>query len=102
CYRSRDGLLMRFAIGAGLVIAPDGENRKIDAESDKNGAKTHADHAQSSEKKLAHGKRYETGQKKTKRHAQQRKPSAKPDEKNRAHEYDGAKQRRDDIVTHAQ
>ena len=55
---------MRLAIGPRLLIAPNGENRKIHSESYQNGAKSHADHAQSSEKKLARRKRYDTGEKK--------------------------------------
>src|SRR5262249_45210298 len=87
-HRSRDGLLMRFAIGARLVIAPDGENRKIDSEPNENGAKADTDHAQPPEKKLAGSKPHETGEKKAKRHARQGKPSPEPSEKNRAHEHD--------------
>src|SRR4029453_567720 len=93
---------MQFAIRPCLVIPSDGENREINAESDENGAKAHADHAQPPEKKLARSKRYQTREKKTKRHARQRQPSAKPGEKNDAHEHDSTKQWRDEILAHAQ
>src|SRR6266403_5597891 len=38
CHRGGNGLLMRFSIGAGLVIASHSENCEIDAEPDKDGA----------------------------------------------------------------
>src|SRR5262245_16324322 len=84
------------------MITSNGENREIYAEPDENGAKADTDHAQPSKEKLAGCKRYETGEKKAKRHSQQRQPSAKPSEKNRTHEHDRAKQCRHDIEAHAQ
>src|SRR6185503_15693766 len=78
CHRSCDCLLMPFAIAARLMIAPDGENREINAESDENGAKADTDHAQPSEEKLSGRKRYQAREKKAKRHARQRQPSSEP------------------------
>src|SRR5262249_60431873 len=87
-HRSRDCLLMRFAIGSRLVIASDGKNCEIDTKADENGTKADANHAESAEKKLARSERHQTRQKKAKRHSYQRQPSSKPGEKNRAHEHD--------------
>ena len=61
---------MRLSIGARLMIPPHGENRKINTQSDENGAKCHADHAEAAEKELRERKRYQTGEQKANRHAQ--------------------------------
>ena len=79
---------MWLPIGARLVIASDGENCKINSEPDQNGAECHANHAESSEKKLSRGQRYEAGEKKANRHADQWQPSAKACEKNDAYQHD--------------
>ena len=52
CYRRRDCLPMWFSIGARLVIASDGKNREVDSQPDENCAKSNADHAEPTEKKL--------------------------------------------------
>jgi hypothetical protein len=93
---------MRFSIRARLVIASDGENREVDSKADENRAKTDADHAESSEKKLPERQRNQAREQKTKCHAQQRQPSAKTYKENCAYQQNRANQRRDDVVAHAQ
>ena len=79
---------MRFAVRARLVVAPDRQDRKIHTKPDQNGAKTDADHAQSAEKELSGRQRNEAGEKKAKRHPDQRQPPSKPGKENRAHQHD--------------
>src|SRR5437763_14997156 len=72
CHRGGNGLLMRFSVGARLVITPDGENCEVHAEADENGAETDADHAEPSKQELPSCECNQTRQEKTKCHAHER------------------------------
>src|SRR6476620_3442765 len=88
CHRGGNGLLMRFSIGASLVIASNGENCEIDAEPDKDGAEADADHAQSSKEELSKRQRNQTRDEETKRHAHEGQPSPKTRKKNCTYQHD--------------
>ena len=88
CHRGGNGLLMRFSVGARLVIASDGKNCEVNTEPDENGAEADADHAEPSEQELSKRKRNQTRQKKAKCRAYERQPSAKTCKEDRAYQHD--------------
>ena len=61
---------MRLSVGARLMVASDGENRKIHAEPDENRAEGNADHAESPEKKLPQSESNQAGEEKAECHSQ--------------------------------
>src|SRR5439155_25208932 len=100
CYRRRDCLPMWFSIGARLVIASDGKNREVDSQPDENCAKSNADHAEPTEKKLPQSESKQAREEKAKGRAQQRKPLAKTCKEDCPDQQNGAKQRGKDVVMH--
>ena len=88
CHRGGNSLVMRFSVGARLVIAPDDENGEINAEPDENAAEADADHAEPSEQELSKRERDQTTEEKANGRAHERQPSAKTCKENRAYQRD--------------
>jgi len=101
CYRCCDCLRMPFSIGARLMITPNDKNREVDPKADENRAKTTLI-------MLSRPKRSCPELEQPGRRGEGRVPfpaaeaTAKTNKENRAYQQHRAKQRRQDVVAHAQ
>src|SRR5262249_38078156 len=99
---SGDGVVMRFAVTARLLITSEHENGEIDAEPDQNGAESDGGQVQALENENADGEGDKTGKQKRKAHPDQRQPALKTDKKDGADQKHRADQSELDVAAHAQ